>query len=132
MEEIKKNETNNEINRNQNNSLRNQQSKDNAKADNDIYFIILIHQKDFEDIIPFVNYQSKDFKCTILNKSSFKYERENYFEILYNIKLEKYSGICYIKLRSKQYNKSFYNEKQNIINEGGVTIILEDFHFQPI
>ena len=66
----KKNDTNNEINRNQNNSL-NQQSKDNAKADNNIFFIILILQKDFEDIIPLVHYQSKDFQCTILNKSSF-------------------------------------------------------------
>ena len=62
---IRRNKKNDTNNRNQNNSL-NQQSKDNAKADNNIFFIILILQKDFEDIIPLVNSQSKDFQCTIL------------------------------------------------------------------
>ncbi len=129
-EEIKKNKANND--RNQNNSLRNQQCKDNAKADNDIYFIIIILQNDFEDIIPLVNSQSKDFQCTILNQSSYIHEGENYFKILYNTKLEKNSRNCTITLHSKKNKKSFNNEKQNIINEGGVTIILEDFDFQPI
>ena len=108
-EEIKKNKANND--RNQNNSLRNQQCKDNAKADNDIYFIIIILQKDFEDIIPLVNSQSKDFQCTILNKSSFIHEGKNYFQILYNTNLEKNSRNCTITLHSKKNKTSFNNEK---------------------
>ena len=63
-----------------------------------LYFIIIIHQKDFEDIITYVDKE----ECKILAKIYLEDKGEKYFQILYQVKIKELTEFSHIQLFSKK------------------------------
>ena len=91
-----------------------------------LYFIIIIHQKDFEDIIAYVDKE----ECKILAKIYLEDKGEKYFQILYQVKIKELTEFSHIQLFSKKYNQYFENEKRIEKANKGILIIFENHNFK--
>lgn len=96
----------------------------------DLFFVIGINQKDYKDCTILVQTQGQDKECNELFKTSFSSKEEKYYQILYNIKLKKTSKFCSIKILSKQYNKHFKSDNQNIYLNDEPNFVFENLYFK--